>query len=1120
MSQATGIVDSNSEIFEKIQADRKFLESVFDRVPGMIYIHDLVNDVNLYRSWTLKKMLGYAEDPVLKQGTGIRGLVHEHDLKAMQQAAIDLKKLKENEFVQFDYRMRHKDGNWIWFRSEEYVYERGSDGQPIKCIGYATDISESVAQTEQLDELNRVNQFLLKAARILSRPELDYKVALNEFAKEVSLFLNVVCDISMLDTTSGVIRPEAMFHPDPEVRKILGQIFTSNVVKKGEGLVGRVISSGQELFIQTVPDAMRVNPRLVSPKIVPSSIMYVPLRGSQQVLGSLNVSRIEGQPGISESQADQIRRLGDYVALFVENSLLKEQRKNEVERRLVAEERLEKDKRWAEFKLDMSFVLADISASLEEILQEFSTRVALFFDVVCDIHLLDEKEELLQLVAFHCNDAAVHQLIENYLGSRQLKVGQGMVGRAVATGKEVYVPELPADLRQKTVDAELDPRIIPVSLIYVPLVSHNRILGTLDLTRLEGQTKLTEQDLRHARDLAEHAAIIIENRLLQSEQKQEIKLRKKAEVKLERTHKVLERMEAETRAILNTIPIYIARVSKDFKYLFLNETYRKMGVEPKKLEGKHIKEVISEEGFSKLKVKFDMAASGKMVSYDYDGMMPDGMRHYFSVALGPELSDSGDVIGYYVCSTDITQKVEAEMTAQLTQDRMETLSLNSGDAFFFHDSAQNIMDVNQVATDMLGYSRAELLCMKAYQIDPRWRGEVYQRYLKELPINMPQTFDTTVFRKDGKEVPVEVRFVKRKEGRRTYIQSLIRDRTDKREQELKLQRSEHQLRLIFDNVEDFIATLSEEGIVESVNKTAQGVGQEDVIGGSVFDWYPDPDVRAAVFAGFEILRTTGKGFEIETTNFTGPDGSVHTYYNKYLAKFQDGKFYKAILIIRDVTIEKNKERSEMNAVLRGQEQERKRLGAELHDGIGQILSAIALQVSQIREDYAVSESEQLSAQLSKLNSNLQSAIREVRGISHDLMPEVLESFGLKEAVKQICNSLQDRSGFQVKFDHIDLDARYNPLIEMNLYRITQELVNNIQKHSKCKRVFVTLMDHGDSLNLTVEDDGRGFDKSQDVNGIGLRNVRSRVALMGGQIDVESALDSGTLINIEVPKKAG
>ncbi|MBI1286876.1 MAG: PAS domain S-box protein [Flavobacteriales bacterium] len=1117
MSKAVGIAGSNSELFEKIQADRKFLESVFDRVPGMIYIHDLVNDVNLYRSWTLKKMLGFEEDPVLKQGTGIRGLVHEDDLPTMRQAARDLQKLKDNEFVQFDYRMRHKDGDWIWFRSEEYVYERDADGRPIKCIGYATDITESVDQRQKLDELNRVNQFLLKAARILSKPELEYAEALQQFAKEVSLFLNAVCDIAMLDTANGIIRPEAMFHPDPEVRKTIGRIFESSTVLKGEGLVGRVITTGNELFIPSVPEAMRVNPRAVSPKIVPSSIMYVPLRGAERVLGSLNLTRTEGQEAFSDSQADQIRRLGDYVALFVENSLLKARQRQEVARRMEAEARLEREKQWAEFKLEISAVLADVSSSIDSILQEFVIRVSLFFDVVCDVHILDEENQVLNLVAIHYRDEKIHRIIEQQLVSRQLKVGQGMVGKAVATGKEVYVKELSEELRKKTEEAGIDVRILPASFAYIPLVSHKRILGTLDLTRLSGQPSLTEMELKQARDLAEHAAMIIENRVLQAEQKKEIRLRKKAEHKLERTHQVLERMEADTRAILNTIPIYIARVSKDYRYLFLNDTYNKMGIDPKKLEGRHIKEVLGEDGFSRLKGKFEMAASGDMVFYDYDGVMADGVHHYFSVALGPEMSELGEVVGFYVCSTDITPKVEAELAAKLTQDRMETLSLNSGDAFFFHDAAQNILDVNQVASDMLGYSREELLSMKAHHIDPRWNGRTYQNYLKELPTNLPQTFDTTVIKKDGNSIPVEVRFVKRKEGRKTYIQSLIRDRTEKREQELKLKQSENQLRLIFDNVEDFIATLSEDGTVESVNKTALGLRTEDVVGSSVFDWYPDSEVQASVRTGFELLRTTGKGFEVETTSYTGPDGSVRTYYNKYLAKFQDGKFFKAILIIRDITEEKNKERSEMNAVLRGQEQERKRLGAELHDGIGQILSAIGLLVSQIREDEAVFNSKKLSDQLEKLNTNLQSAIREVRGISHDLMPEVLESFGLKEAVKQICASLQDRSGIQVKFDHADLEPRYNSLIEMNLYRITQELVNNIQKHSNCKRVFVSLMDHGDSLNLMVEDDGKGFDRSQDVNGIGLKNIRSRVALMGGQIDIESALDSGTLINIEVPK---
>jgi two-component system NarL family sensor kinase len=196
------------------------------------------------------------------------------------------------------------------------------------------------------------------------------------------------------------------------------------------------------------------------------------------------------------------------------------------------------------------------------------------------------------------------------------------------------------------------------------------------------------------------------------------------------------------------------------------------------------------------------------------------------------------------------------------------------------------------------------------------------------------------------------------------------------------------------------------------------------------------------------------------------------------------------------------------------------LGAELHDGIGQVLSAIALQVSQVKEEVDRKDFNRMEEDMEELNRKLQSAILEVRNISHDLMPEVLESFGLKEAVKQTCNNLQERSGINVTFNHTDLDNRYNQIIEVNLYRVAQELMTNIQRHAECENVFVSLIDHGPSLNLTVEDDGKGFESGseKEFKGIGLSNVYSRVNLLGGEIDVESDENIGTLVNIEVPKQ--
>lgn len=1031
----------------------------------------------------------------------------EHFLKVDKQVLSDgIERIVEERLT-----VRGGETRIISTRKTRFIDETGNRF----LVGVIRDVTE-LKQAEELERLNQYNEFLLEAAQILSQPRNKYQVSLQELAEKVAVYLDAVCDISILDNETALIKPEALYHEDEAVLRLINEIFKTAIVHRGQGLVGSVIESGKEVFINEVPEQMRGGPRKIDARIVPRSLMYVPLLGSQAVLGSLNITRLEGQDQFTEVEADQIRRLGEYVSLFVENGILKERQHLEVKLRSEAEKQLDAEKKWAEFKLEISSILANVEAGLSGILNLFAERVANQFDVVCDIQLADSETGSISPVAVFHKDQSITNEIKKLFDYSVLKIGEGMIGTVIQTGKELLVTSLPEDVLAKVKASNIDETVIPSSFVYVPLIGNTNVLGTLNLTRLSGQLTFSDTELTQVRDLAHHASRFIENRILQAQQKQEIQLRKRAEQKLERASKVLERMEAETRAILNAIPILIARVSSDYRYRFLNDAYHQLGADPRKLEGRHIEEFISTEGKTRLQPYFERVLNGEMVTYDYDGVIATGQHIYFNVVLAPDIDEKGEVVGFYSCAIDVTSKVLAERQAALTQERLESLSLNSGDAFFFHDEDQNIIDVNQVAVDMLGYSREELLNLKAHQIDPRWKGRNYQKFLAELEANAPQTFDTSIIHKDGFEIPIETRFVKRVEGGQVYIQSLLRDRTEKREQEIKLQRSEQRLRLIFENVEDYIATINEFGVFESINKVSHGHDEGDVVGSTIFDFYDNPDKKQYLNDKFETLKSEGGKFELEDT-YTGPDGSKRTYSRKFIGIFHQQGFYKAILIIRDVTSERDREYSVMNAVLRGQEQERKRLGAELHDGIGQVLSAIALQVSQIREQAITSENERVSNDLNLLNTNLQEAVREVRNISHGLMPEVLENFGLKEAINQTCRHLSDRSGIKIKFDHVDLEPRYDPLVEMNLYRITQELLTNVQKHAQCKNVFVSLMDHGSSLNLTVEDDGVGFNPENDFKGIGLSNVYSRVGLMSGQIDVESDENSGTLINIDIPK---
>lgn len=1032
----------------------------------------------------------------------------EHFLKIDRQVIADGKE----SIVEERLTVRGGSSKIISTRKTRFIDERGN----VFLIGIIRDITE-IKEAEELGRLNELNELLLRAAQLLAQPKKGSREVLRDLTELVSNQFNAVCDVSVLDRPKGIIRPIAVYHKDAEVREIIEGLFSSMEVKQGQGLVGSVIESGEEILIEEVPQGMKDGPAKVNPKIIPVSMIYVPIEGSDGILGSFNLTRLHGAKQFSRNDLVQIRRIGQYISLFVENVLLKEEQQRAVQVRKEAEIKLAEEKHWAEFKLEISSLLADVETDLQEVLQALCQKVTAFFDVVTDFQLINEEADKVELVALFYHNERVRSAIEERLTTREMKIGDGLVGQVVQTGKELFVEELPEKLKEKTRRDGVDPIIVPRSFVYIPLRAHGKILGTIDLTRLSYQQVITPAELIRMRDLADHAARFIDNRLLQQSQQREIERRKRVEHKLARSSKMLARLEADTRQILNTIPVYIARITKDLHYRFLNDAYKQRGVEPRKLEGKHIKELLGSDELEALNGMVERALNGEVVTFEH--VVPDsnGKPTHLSVALAPDLAENGEVVGFYSCSTDITSQVIAEKTAQLTKERFESLTLNSGDAFFFHDAEQNILDANQVATDMLGYTREELLGMRAEDIDPRWNEDVYYRYLERLEENAPQTFDTYVVAKNGKRIPVESRFVKRVEDGKMYIQSLLRDRTEKRIQEERLMRSEQNLRLVFDNVQDYIATIDQNAIIESINKTDKDVKKEDVIGASIYGFFNSEETVQMVKKKFSELVRTGDGFEVED-RYVGAQGE-QVFSVKYNAIFHEGSFLKAVVILRDITAERTRERSVMDAVLRGQEQERKRLGAELHDGIGQVLSAIALKVSRINDAAALESRKTVASSLTELNDNLQSAIAEVRNISHDLMPDVLEGFGLKEALSQTCGNLQDRSGMLVTFNPVDLNERYDPSIELNLFRITQELLNNAQKHAASKHVFVNLVDHGDVLSLTVEDDGVGFDRSRASDGIGLKNVRSRVNMIRGQFDVESSANSGTLINIEVPKTA-
>lgn len=204
------------------------------------------------------------------------------------------------------------------------------------------------------------------------------------------------------------------------------------------------------------------------------------------------------------------------------------------------------------------------------------------------------------------------------------------------------------------------------------------------------------------------------------------------------------------------------------------------------------------------------------------------------------------------------------------------------------------------------------------------------------------------------------------------------------------------------------------------------------------------------------------------------------------------------------------ELTKLKSIIEGEENERKRIAEDLHDGIIGDLSAIKLQVAVLDGNGTIIKEKQLP----KIIEMIDQACTQVRRISHDLMPASIEDFGLIESLNQYCKKLNFAHKTQIEFQTFGVYTPLSKNHESTLYRIIQELLNNIIKHAEAKQALVQMNFHEDEISISVEDDGKGFQTDSVHEGIGLKNVRSRVKLLQGELDVKSSA-MGTFVHILV-----
>lgn len=438
---------------------------------------------------------------------------------------------------------------------------------------------------------------------------------------------------------------------------------------------------------------------------------------------------------------------------------------------------------------------------------------------------------------------------------------------------------------------------------------------------------------------------------------------------------------------------------------------------------------------------------------------------------------------------------------------------------------------------MLGFTQAEWLedplrwFENLHDDDKiRWSVEAAQMFLTGEPLKSTYR----VRARDGHFVifHCEAKMVRRKDGRPWFIHGVAFDVTELKQKETELnqaltalQKSEKMQRNIFEFAPDTMVIVNRQGKIESVNsqiKKMFGYESKEVLGKDVLELVPERfrHSHANHQAGFmksPHLREMGGGLELYARRKDGTEFPADIILSPI--ETENGTF--VITVIRDITRRKRDENAlkeyadrqgELSRkLLNIQEAERRNIALELHDEIGQILTGLKLSLELTAKSYNDDSIQQAQNLVNDL-------MIKVRKLSLDLRPATLDHLGLLSSFLWLFRNYTTQTGIEIDFNHQGINSRrFAPEIETSAYRVVQEALTNVARHSKVKIAKVRVWADEKNLSVSIEDDGQGFDLekvTETANSTGVAGMRERVELLGGHFHIESVKDKGTKVNAD------
>lgn len=520
------------------------------------------------------------------------------------------------------------------------------------------------------------------------------------------------------------------------------------------------------------------------------------------------------------------------------------------------------------------------------------------------------------------------------------------------------------------------------------------------------------------------------------------------------------------------------------------------------------------------------------------------IRTYLNIALLLFLLSSagGGLILYLrirplVAEIEHSREIIREQGAQalrLSENRFAGIIASAMDAIISIDERQRILLFNHAAERMFQYSAAQVIGRPLDMLIPMRLRAAHARHIREFAQSGVTTRSMGRFgtisglRANGEEFPIEASISQLGVSPDKVHTVILRDISERvRMEEKAKQATESQARLaaIVESSSDAIILRSLDGIVLSWNAAAErlfGWRAAEIIGKPIMLIVPpeqtgimkptrDRAMRGETMQPVETIRLRRDGSRFPADITYSPVRDMH------------GKVIALSNITRDITERKQAEaslRELSRRLLETEEAERRAISRELHDRLGQDLAAAKLNLELIRTALSADSVRTIGTRLDDTLKLVQSMIAHSRNIMAELRPPELDDYGLLAALDSLADTSARRLGIAVRVHGDGAAQRLGSVIEIALYRIAQEALNNVAKHARAGSVDITLASENRVVTLSIADDGAGFDATAAAaRGYGLRTMRERAEAAGARFDIASHPGAGTRIAVTVKQAA-